>query len=268
MKSMLILIGLGLTVLICFALPIGGLFQLKKTHPFMVRAWITGVLTFFISQILLRLPLIQIVLPKQNGFIHLQLSPVLYALFLGLTAGLFEETGRFIVFRFFIKQRTQAVGIAFGLGHGGIEAFLLVGINMAFYLFCYVVNLFFSTEMLENVLGSTLALKMLPLLQSFTPLSVGISGLERLSAMCLHICFSLLILYGLKITYESKRPLARYSALSFYLLALILHTLVDTSAVLYKTWGLHTSHFEGILFAMAFALLFGTLKLTKEQTAI
>ena len=45
------------------------------------------------------------------------------------TSGLFEESTRWIVMRYWAKRvRTWEEGVGFGLGHGGIEALLLLGI--------------------------------------------------------------------------------------------------------------------------------------------
>ena len=45
-----------------------------------------------------------------------------YALFLGFTAGLFEEVGRYLAFTTILKKRLDwKNAVAFGIGHGGIE---------------------------------------------------------------------------------------------------------------------------------------------------
>ena len=57
-------------------------------------------------------------------------NPWLYGLFMGGTAAIAEEFGRYIAVRFLLKKnRRYADGIAYGLGHGGIEAMLLIGVN-------------------------------------------------------------------------------------------------------------------------------------------
>ena len=51
------------------------------------------------------------------------ISLLLNAIILGLLAGLFEETARYILFKFILpKARTWREGILVGLGHGGAEA--------------------------------------------------------------------------------------------------------------------------------------------------
>ena len=54
----------------------------------------------------------------------------LYALYGGLAAGLFEETGRLLAFRFILKPHTARItALSYGIGHGGIEAFWVMGLS-------------------------------------------------------------------------------------------------------------------------------------------
>lgn len=90
-----------------------------------------GMTCFLVFQVFTRLPLLQSVLPQWAGFVLFQtVAPVWYLGFLALTAGLFEECGRYIMIRLFFKKSTCRDSIAFGIGHGGIESILLVGIPL------------------------------------------------------------------------------------------------------------------------------------------
>ena len=52
----------------------------------------------------------------------------LYALYGGLAAGLFEETGRYLTMRFLMKGKwTRENALMYGAGHGGLEAVLILG---------------------------------------------------------------------------------------------------------------------------------------------
>ena len=58
-------------------------------------------------------------------------NPVLYILYGGFAAGIFEETARLLCFKSFIRvgnNESIYTGISYGLGHGGIEAILIGGI--------------------------------------------------------------------------------------------------------------------------------------------
>ncbi|MDR0538038.1 MAG: YhfC family intramembrane metalloprotease [Tannerellaceae bacterium] len=57
-------------------------------------------------------------------------------------AGLFEETARFISFKI-LKKKYNGIGtgLAYGIGHGGIEAVLLAGLSMIVSIvFCIMIN--------------------------------------------------------------------------------------------------------------------------------
>jgi len=156
-----------------------------------------GALTFCFFQVLTRIPLLGLVLAKQAWFIALSAAqPILYALFLGATAALFEEGGRFIVMSLFLKkQRSPLDGIAFGVGHGGIEALLFAGINAIFML---------ATQTFTS-----------------TPNLIIAGGVERLSAITMQIGFSVMVIKSVR----EKKPL-------WLLLAFVIHTVSDFGAVL------------------------------------
>lgn len=194
--------GLLFGILICFALPIGGAVILMHRKKGAGKAFLFGMLAFIVSQLLLRLPLLQLVLPQYAWFAVLQLSPWRYGMFLGLTAGLFEETARWLAIRFFLKEKTDIEhGLSFGLGHGGVEAILLAGIQLVSILFL--------------MLSGRGAL--LPVSAEI----IFISSLERLSAMTFHVGASLLVMHGV------RRKKARYLAA-----AILLHTLLDAAVVI------------------------------------
>lgn len=119
--NMVMTIGIPLGILIYFAI--------KKKQ--FIKPFLVGALVFLVSQVVLRIPLLNGVLAKMDWFYNMSvLNPILYAVFLGLTAGIFEEVGRVIGFEAGLKKnRTWHDGIAFGLGHGGIEAIIFAGIS-------------------------------------------------------------------------------------------------------------------------------------------
>lgn len=90
-----------------------------RTFALSWKLVLAGALTFIASQIL-HIPLVF----GMNSF--LQSLPLLAnAIILGLLAGIFEETARYILFKLILKNtRSWKEGILVGLGHGGIEALL------------------------------------------------------------------------------------------------------------------------------------------------
>ena len=93
--------------------------------------WGWGALAFVGSQAA-RIPLLLafnalFVVPEGSELSQDQIFWINLAI-LGITSGLFEETARYIVFRWLAKgARRWQDGIMFGAGHGGIEAMLIVG---------------------------------------------------------------------------------------------------------------------------------------------
>jgi uncharacterized membrane protein YhfC len=89
-----------------------------------------GALIFFLFQIITRVPAVtvlgQVLKPE------LQASQTAQWIWLGalaLTAGLFEEVGRYVGYRWLMgkEEKTWNKAIMYGIGHGGIESILLVG---------------------------------------------------------------------------------------------------------------------------------------------
>lgn len=93
------------------------------------RFFAYGMLIFFIFQIATRIPAIRIA-EHMLGPV-LRTSPVVLWTWLvvaSVTAGIFEEIGRWVAFRFLMRhdERTWAASVMYGLGHGGLESMVLV----------------------------------------------------------------------------------------------------------------------------------------------
>ena len=96
--------------------------------------FVLGFLCFLISQPLLRLPLLH-KLQQTTGFaLAFMMNPLLIQVLIALSAGVFEETSRFLFKLFFLKPDKCAISqpILFGLGHGISEVcvFLLPVVAM------------------------------------------------------------------------------------------------------------------------------------------
>lgn len=190
-------------IIVCFVLPIAGLIYLMIRKKGTGKAFIFGVLAFVISQLVIRIPILTLVLPQYVWFTILTMQPWNYGLFLGLTAGVMEEGARWIAIRFFLKERTDIEhGLAFGLGHGGIEAMILVGLNLVASLVMVIVG--------QGAL--------LPA----TPFMAFLAGYERLFTIGFHVGASLLVMYGIR---EGK-------AFRYLIAAIVLHTIMDAAIII------------------------------------
>ena len=90
--------------------------------------WI-GAATFVFSQVL-HIPFNSMVSPNLNQFsviaLPLALQNLILSGFLGLSAGIFEELSRYVMYRWWAKDaRSWGTGLLAGAGHGGIEAIFL-----------------------------------------------------------------------------------------------------------------------------------------------
>jgi uncharacterized membrane protein YhfC len=112
---------------ILFPIALG--YYIHRHYTVRWRFFLYGMLVFFLAQIATRIPLVQVIQAVFGA--QIQSSPLItYSWFvvLALTAGVFEEVGRWLGYRYLIKHdRTWRVGLMYGAGHGGLESMLLVG---------------------------------------------------------------------------------------------------------------------------------------------
>lgn len=182
-----------------------------------------GALVFLIFQLLTRVPAMQVLQYllaeplQQNAWYK-------YAFLLGaaFTAGLFEEGGRYLGYRYFWKKERPiySQALMYGAGHGGLESMLLVG-GLALL---GVMNIVILTQMDPSILPPDQALAIyqareeLAITAWWLPL---LGALERLMAMAVQISLSVLVL----------QVFARGQGYWWWL-ALGYHFLVDLIAVL------------------------------------
>lgn len=152
-----------------------------------------GAATFILSQVL-HIPFNWLVLQQ------FELVPVdnliVLALFLGLSAGVFEEGGRYLAYRYWAKDaRTWGRGLMLGAGHGGIEA-IIIGLLFA-------VNFVALSLMRAGLIPLPDALPpgQMAMLQSqideffsVSYLQTVLGGVERLFSLTAHLAMSLLVM--------------------------------------------------------------------------
>lgn len=222
-----------------------------------------GALTFIGSQVL-HIPFNQWLLNPFMEWLNLQPEPggldlAVAGLFLGLSAGVFEETARYIVLRRWLPQaRSWEEGVMFGAGHGGIEAIIFGLLAMwGFLQLAAFQNL--SPETLSSILGPEKA----EVLQTYL-MSLGdmpwyynlLGALERISALCIHLGATLLVLQA----FIRKN-------IGWYFLAVLWHTAVDAFAVYgVQTWNVNLV--EGIVFLFGLCSLGIVFALQKHTQTI
>ncbi|MEA5117774.1 MAG: YhfC family glutamic-type intramembrane protease [Propionicimonas sp.] len=164
------------------------------------------------------------------------------------TAGLFEETGRLVVMLLLLKAFHRWIdGVTFGFGHGGIEAITLVGLTMVNNLVLAVLINAGQWPTIAAALPQETADQLFTALTTTPPATFLLAGVERLSAISLHVACSVIVLAGIV---HRRKALA-------WLVAVVLHGSVNLLAVLGLAAGWPALLVEAALAAVAVALWFG-----------
>lgn len=213
------------------------------------RLFAIGAVTFVLSQ-MLHIPFNWLILQKwqllpTDTAVPTNLIPL--SLFLGLSAGLFEEGARYLTYRFWAKEaRSWGKGLMLGAGHGGVEAILL-GLLGA-------INVGALALLQRGMFLSVIPPEQLPLLQEqitavfATPMPMILLGAaERLFALCVHLALSLLVM----------QVLVR-KQLRWLWLAILWHALLDATAVFAATtWSpVITEALIGVFALLSVGLIF------------
>ena len=216
-----------ITLLLSLVLPVAVLVGLaaRNKKQGIVSAWVLGAAGFFVTQILIRLPILTALQSKSWFAALTQSNLFLYAFGLAFTAGLFELAGRFAAAKLMEKNLTWKRALAAGLGHGGIEAMLLIGmtyVNNLIYI--VMINSGSFDALIAQSAGLGVDVSQLELIRTqlvgTAPAMFLLAGLERLLTMTAHAAMSALICYGV-----AYKKTGRY-----VLLCLGIHTLMDLTA--------------------------------------
>lgn len=254
MVSNLSLAGMVFSLLVSFLLPIGLIIFARKRYGAYFSTIAVGALVFFIFALILESLLHLYVLKVNPATKALMDNHWIYAIYGGLAAGIFEETGRFIAFKYFLKKRREwKDGLAYGIGHGGIEAMLLAG-------FGAINNLIYSLAINKGNFNSLIGSK-LPvetgeqlknsLIDSHWTLFF-LSGIERCFAIAIQIGLSILVIYAVK----NRKYI-------YFLLAILIHALIDFPAVLAQRGVLNIWVVEGVAFVACIIGVYWIIKSKK-----
>jgi uncharacterized membrane protein YhfC len=238
--------------------------------PFVLGWWIirkkqtswklfgVGVLTFIGSQIF-HIPLVNgLTSAFTSGalpHVDAAVAPYFNAVVLGLLAGIFEETARWIGFKL-LKKKGDSLGAALtlGAGHGGIEA-----ISIGFIVLINLVAMLGLRSMDTATLP--LSADQIQLAQQqaqgyfATPWPLPLAGaVERIGAVSLHITLSIMVWLAISF----RKPLWFWGAILY-------HALIDGLVVLAVSFGLGTWLIEFVFVVVSFAVLYFVLRFAKQK---
>ena len=206
--------------------------------------WIGGA-TFIFSQVL-HIPFNALVTPVFNRFEFIStpviIQNILVSLFLGASAGLFEELSRYGMYRWWTKDsRSWGKGLILGAGHGGVEAIILGLLVLYQYIQMLIVRgMDISTVVTADKIE--LAITQIQAYWSVPWYLTLLGAVERLSTIPLHLACSVLVLQA----FTRKQIWG-------LVIAIVYHALVDSVAVYVARLGFSALFIEGII--VAFGIL-------------
>lgn len=217
----------GAVAQVCISLfvPIGLVWYGRKKGWLSWKALGIGALIFLVfSQVLEKALHIAVLEPGRPALKGTD-NVWLFVLYAALAAGVFEEIGRYVGFRWLLKQkRAYGDGLSFGLGHGGTEAILL-GVFGA--VNTMVLMSLIQTGAFDKTIAPSLPAGQAELIKEqvlHTPFALYVAGgLERLLALAVHVALSLLVLLGV-----------RERQFRYVVYAIFIHAAMDVLPALYQ----------------------------------
>ena len=241
MVSGLSILFMVVSLVISFALPIGlCIWFYKAKHadlmPFFVGCAVMILFAFVLEQFAHRVILSSAAGEKILG------TAWLYALYGGIMAGVFEETGRFLAFRTVLRGRRKknANALMYGAGHGGIEAVIILGITSINNLIYSVLINTGNTSVLTASLTGNARLQVEQAIRALTETPSWqflLGGVERIFAVILQIALSVLVWFAAK----DRRVRILFPA------AICIHFLVDSAAAMLSKNGISVMIIESVI---------------------
>ncbi len=243
--------------LLALIIPIGAavIFKLKNRETWLPSVFI-GAGTFFVFAMILEQLLHAVMLPIVQG------SKVLYCVYGAFAAGVFEETGRFIAYKTLMRKHYSTKNAVYtGIGHGGCEAILLLGMTMLSNISVAAsVNTLGIDEFVKisSAGNPELAETVRSQVEAISAIDFAVMGqsiYERVLAMVFHVCMSVIV----------YKAASQRGKVWLYPCAVVLHALLDVPAVLYQTGvltGIPAVH--GIMTAFTAVVVVGTAVLAKK----
>jgi uncharacterized membrane protein YhfC len=253
MVPQLSIIFMAVSCLIAFVIPVALFLYLRRKYHADILAFLIGCAVMLVFALMLESFAHQLILNGSPLGAVITSSPWLYALYGGLMAGLFEETGRLIAFRTVLRRGLGKDGNAlmYGAGHGGLEAIVLVGLSYISNLVtAKLINSGNISAITESLSGDTLAQtkEVIQTLVDTPPYQFLLGGLERIPAIALQIALSVLVWFAVK---KKAQGLGR-----LFPIAILLHFLVDGVTVLLSATTLPVYVTEIVVLLMAAAVCF------------
>ena len=237
-----------LSMIIGILIPVILAIYFKKKYKASLLAFFTGCLVMLLFAFILEQIAHAVVFTSPIGQ-TIQGNFWLYALYGGLMAGLFEETGRFLAMRKVLKKKLTDPhnALMYGAGHGGFEAAMLLGVGMINNLIYSVFINTGATEVLMNPLDEATRQTLqtaFDTLVNTSPFLFLAGPIERFAAVTAQIGLSVLVWFAA----------TKAGNVKWYIAAIILHFLIDAVAVILSSLGVAVALIEVAIWIMALAI--------------
>jgi uncharacterized membrane protein YhfC len=218
-----------------------------------------GVLTFIGSQIF-HLPAVSgLTAAFSSGLLpHVPegFAPYFNAIVLGLLAGLFEETARWIGYKI-LKKSGDSLGasVTLGVGHGGIEAIFIGGLVLVTLISMLVLK---ATDLESLPLPAQEVELMRNQMTAYwtSPWYLPLAGaVERIGALMLHISLSIMVWLAVSF----RKPL-------WFWIGVLYHAVVDGAVVLMSSFEVNLWLIEAFLIVFALGGLLLMLRIGKQKS--
>ena len=197
----------------------------KKNRDSWLPSVFIGAGTFIVFAMVLEQILHVVMLPIVKDNI------IMYSVYGALAAGVFEEAGRFVAYKTLMKKHyTTKNAVLMGIGHGGCEAIIALGITLfTFLVLAIMTNAIGLDKVLELTDGGSpevteTAKSQLETIREYNFISVAMGIYERIVAMTFHVCMSVFVYKA--VTQKGK--------IWLYPTAILLHALLDFPAAMYQ----------------------------------
>ncbi|WP_213295642.1 YhfC family intramembrane metalloprotease [Paraburkholderia sacchari] len=226
------LVCLSLATLFVAVLPISLYRRLRGPFAFDWRDTIAGIAVFALFATVIERALNGYVLHGNPVTSQLLANPLAFVLYGALAAGVCEEAGRYIAMRLIARRaagqlgapgQPDSTGLAYGIGHGGAEAwFVGVLVQLQWIFFAVLANRGELEQHLSN-LSMDAVLRVHLILGTLSPVVAGVFALERVAAFVFQIGLSVLMWRGVRAGRKSILPIA-----------IALHALIDVPAAMFQ----------------------------------
>lgn len=188
------------SIFIAVVIPIVIIIVLKVRYGAYLRSAFVGSASFMLFALLLEQLLHQVLMP------YVRDTAWLYVVYGCLTAGIFEECGRYLTMRYIISGNNRqglSTALMYGAGHGGMEV-LILGISMLSSLLVMISIASSGAEeavrlLTQGLEGETLesakkSILDLAVQMDNSPASLFLAGgVERIAALLAHISLSVIV---------------------------------------------------------------------------